>query len=62
MQNIYKYNSTIFVMDKERIKVVRDPKAIIIGIEKNRRNILKLLRFNDLTVSQIAESWKKWGL
>lgn len=55
MQNIYKYNSTIFVMDKERIKVVRDPKAIIIGIEKNRRDILKLLRFNDLTVSQIAE-------
>ncbi|HDM22603.1 MAG TPA: ArsR family transcriptional regulator [Methanomicrobia archaeon] len=42
-------------MDKERIKVIRDPKAIIVGIEKNRRDILKLLRFNDLTVSQIAE-------
>jgi DNA-binding transcriptional ArsR family regulator len=42
-------------MDKERIQIVRDPKAIVIGMEKNRREILKLLRFNDLTVSQIAE-------
>lgn len=42
-------------MDKEKIKVIRDPKTIIVGIEKNRREILKLLRFNDLTVSQIAE-------
>ena len=46
-------------MDKERIQVVRDPKAIVIGMEKNRREILKLLRFNDLTVSQMAEILNK---
>lgn len=42
-------------MDKERIKIIRDPRAIVIGMEKNRREILKLLRFSDLTVSQITE-------
>ncbi|MEA1992823.1 MAG: ArsR family transcriptional regulator [Euryarchaeota archaeon] len=42
-------------MDKERIKIIRNPRAIVIGMEKNRREILKLLRFSDLTVSQITE-------
>ncbi len=46
-------------MEKERIKVIRDPKAIVIGMERNRREILKLLRFNDLTVSQMAEILEK---
>jgi DNA-binding transcriptional ArsR family regulator len=37
------------------VVVVTDPKVIKVGIEDTRRKILALLRFNDLTVSQIAE-------
>lgn len=55
MQNIYKGAILMDSMDKERIKIIRNPRAIVIGMEKNRREILKLLRFSDLTVSQITE-------
>ena len=37
------------------VVVVTDPKVIKVGIEDTRRNILALLRFNDLAVSQIAD-------
>jgi len=37
------------------VVIVTDPKVIRVGIEDTRLKILSLLKFNDLTVAQIAE-------
>lgn len=44
---------------KKDVKIVRDPKAIKVGIEDTRNNILSLLRVNDMTISQLADSLNK---
>ncbi|MFW5928785.1 MAG: winged helix-turn-helix domain-containing protein [Candidatus Saliniplasma sp.] len=44
---------------KKDVKVVRDPKAIKIAVEDTRSNILSLLRINDMSISQLAESLDK---
>lgn len=40
-------------------RVLKDPEKIKIVVDETRRNILSLLRFNDLTVSQIADILQK---
>ncbi|MFW6142096.1 MAG: winged helix-turn-helix domain-containing protein [Candidatus Saliniplasma sp.] len=44
---------------KKDVKVVRDPKAIKIAVEDTRSNILSLLRVNNMSISQLAESLDK---
>ena len=42
-------------MRRAETRVLKDPDKIKIVVDETRRNILSLLRFNDLTVSQIAD-------
>lgn len=41
---------------KKNLKVISNPDAIKVGMEKNREKILELLKINDMTISQIAEA------
>lgn len=45
--------------DTDGIKIIRDINVIKIGIEETRMKILALLRLNNLTVSQIADTLGK---
>jgi len=45
-------------MDKE-IKIFRDEEAIKVGLQETRSDILSLLKLNDLTINQIADSLSK---
>lgn len=50
----------VILRDYEKdLKVVRDPQAVKTAIEDTRSNILSLLRVNDMTISQLAESLDK---
>ena len=42
-------------MKKKDVMVLNDPEVVKIATESTRRNILSLLRVNDLSISQIAE-------
>ncbi len=44
---------------KREVKVVRDPERVKLAIEDTRSDILSLLRVNDMTLSQMAESLNK---
>ncbi len=44
---------------KSDVKVVRDPDHVKIAIEDTRSDILSLLRINDMTITQIAETLDK---
>lgn len=46
-------------MKRAETRVLKDPEKIKIVVDETRRNILSLLRFNDLTVSQIADILQK---
>jgi DNA-binding transcriptional ArsR family regulator len=46
-------------MKRAETRVLKDPDQIKIVVDETRRNILSLLRFNDLTVSQIADILQK---
>ncbi len=41
---------------KKNLKVISNPEAIKVGMEKNREKILELLKINDMTISQISEA------
>ncbi|MFP3872169.1 MAG: winged helix-turn-helix domain-containing protein [Candidatus Natronoplasma sp.] len=44
---------------KKEVKVVRDPEHVKLAIEDTRSDILSLLRVNDMTLAQMAESLGK---
>jgi len=44
---------------KSDVKVVRDPDHVKIAIEDTRSDILSLLRVNDMTITQLAETLDK---
>lgn len=44
---------------KKEIKIFRDEEAIKVGLQGTRSDILSLLKLNDLTINQIAESLGK---
>jgi len=44
---------------RKDVEIIRDPKAIKIGVEDTRGKILSLLRVDDMTISQIAEALSK---
>ncbi len=46
-------------MKRAETLVLKDPEKIKVVVDETRRNILSLLRFNDLTVSQIADILQK---
>jgi DNA-binding transcriptional ArsR family regulator len=46
-------------MKRSETRVLKDPEKIKIVVDETRRNILSLLRFNDLTVSQMADVLQK---
>lgn len=46
-------------MKRAETLVLKDPEQIKVVVDETRRNILSLLRFNDLTVSQIADVLQK---
>ncbi len=39
---------------KKEIRVVKDPEKLRVSLEKNRSQILALLRVKDMTISQIS--------
>jgi DNA-binding transcriptional ArsR family regulator len=46
-------------MKRAETLVLKDPDQIKVVVDETRRNILSLLRFNDMTVSQIADILQK---
>lgn len=44
---------------KKEVKVVEDPERVKLAIEDTRSDILSLLKVNDMTLSQMAESLNK---
>jgi len=46
-------------MKRAETLVLKDPEKIKVVVDETRRNILSLLRFNDLTVSQMADILQK---
>ncbi len=44
---------------KKEIRVVKDPEKLRVSLEKNRSQILALLRVKDMTISQISEALNK---
>ncbi len=46
-------------MKKKDVMVLQDPEIVKIATESTRRNILSLLRVNDLSISQVAEILQK---
>jgi len=44
---------------KKEVKVVQDPERVKLAIEDTRSDILSLLKVNDMTLSQMAESLDK---
>ncbi|MBU7018990.1 MAG: winged helix-turn-helix transcriptional regulator [Theionarchaea archaeon] len=46
-------------MKRAETLILKDPEQIKVVVDETRRNILSLLRFNDLTVSQIADILQK---
>lgn len=44
---------------RKDVEIIRDPKAIKIGVEDTRGKILSLLRVDDMTITQIAEALSK---
>ncbi len=46
-------------MKRAETLVLKDPEQIKVVVDETRRNILSLLKFNDLTVSQIADVLQK---
>ncbi len=58
-QYLYISSGSITLMKRAETRVLKDPEKIKIVVDETRRNILSLLRFNDLTVSQIADILQK---
>lgn len=44
---------------KKDVRVIKDPERLRVSLEKNRSQILALLRVKDMTISQISEALSK---
>lgn len=44
---------------KKDVRVIKDPERLRVSLEKNRSQILALLRVKDMTISQISEALNK---
>ena len=58
MDDLNKLEISLRKMKKD-VKVVRDPDKLRVSLEKNRSQILALLRVKDMTISQISEALNK---
>lgn len=58
-QYLYKPHLLVLPMKRAETLVLKNPDQIKVVVDETRRGILSLLRFNDLTVSQIADVLQK---